>query len=47
LILDRWRDQPAYMFNIRRTLTAGQHLVTVEYYERTGLPVVDVSWQKN
>jgi len=47
LILDRWRDQPGYMFNLRRTLTAGQHLVTVEYYQRTGLPLIGVSWQKN
>ena len=47
LILDRWRDQPGYMYNIRRTITQGAHLVTVEYYERTGLPIVSVSWQKN
>ena len=47
LILDRWRDQPGYMYNIRRTITQGSHLVTVEYYERTGLPIVSVSWQKN
>jgi len=46
-ILDRWRDQPGYMFNLRRTLTAGQHLVTVEYYQRTGLPLISVAWQKN
>ena len=47
LILDRWRDQPGYMYNIRRTLTPGSHLVTVEYYERTGLPLAVVTWQKN
>ncbi|MBY0504752.1 MAG: hypothetical protein K2X03_12635 [Bryobacteraceae bacterium] len=47
LILDRWRDQPGYRFNIRRTVTAGSHLVTVEYYQRTGLPLIAVSWAKN
>lgn len=46
LIIDRWRDQPAYMYAVRRSLTAGRHLVTVEYYERTGLPSAQVSWQK-
>ncbi len=29
LILDRWRDQPMYIYVIRRTLTPGTHLVTV------------------
>ena len=47
LILDRWRDQPGYMYNIRRTISQGSHLITVEYYERTGLPIVSVLWQKN
>ena len=47
LILDRWRDQPGYMYNLRRTLAQGQHLVTVEYYERTGLPLISIAWQKN
>ena len=47
IVLDRWRDQPAYMYVVRRTLTAGPHLVTVEYYERTGLPTARVSWQKS
>lgn len=47
LVLDRWRDQPAYGYNVRRFINAGQHLVTVEYYQRTGLPFAQVSWQKN
>ena len=47
LVIDRWRDQPAYGFNARRFMDAGQHLVTVEYYQRTGLPFAQVSWQKN
>jgi hypothetical protein len=47
MILDRWRDQPAYIYNVRRTLSAGQHLVTVEYYERTGVAAAHLSWQKS
>jgi hypothetical protein len=46
-ILDRWRDQPAYMYSIRRSLTSGAHLVVVEYYEQTGLSTAHLSWQKN
>jgi hypothetical protein len=47
LILDRWRDQPEYSYTIRRLLPAGTHLVTVEYYQRTGAPRARVSWKKN
>lgn len=47
IALDRWRDQPAYMYPFRWTLAPGQHLITVEYYQRTGLPTAQVSWQKN
>ena len=47
LILDRWRDQPAYMYRIRRNLGSGRHLVTVEYYEQTGLGTAHLTWQKN
>jgi hypothetical protein len=47
LILDRWRDQPVYNYTLRPTLTQGNHLVTVEYYERTGTGTAWLSWQKN
>jgi hypothetical protein len=47
LVLDRWRDQPAYGYNVRRYMDAGPHLVTVVYYQRTGLPFAQMSWQKN
>jgi chitodextrinase len=45
LILDRWRDQPVFSYAIRRFLTAGMHLITVEYYERTGSATARLSWQ--
>jgi hypothetical protein len=47
LILDRWRDQPVYSYTIRRPMTAGVHLITVEYYQRTGTAIARLSWQKN
>jgi hypothetical protein len=45
-ILDRWRDQPAYMYSIRRSLSAGSHLIVVEYYESTGSSTAHLSWRK-
>jgi hypothetical protein len=47
LILDRWRDQPVYMYKVRPTLTQGTHLVTVEYYARSGSATARLSWQKD
>jgi uncharacterized protein YkwD/single-stranded DNA-binding protein len=47
LVLDRWRDQPAYTYTIRQALSQGSHLITVEYYERTGNATAHMSWQKN
>ena len=44
-ILDSWQDQPGYSFNIGQTLSAGNHLITVEYYDHTALPVLHVTWQ--
>jgi hypothetical protein len=47
LILDRWRDQPEFSYTIRRLLPAGKHLITVEYYQRTGAPKARLAWKKN
>ncbi len=45
LIFDRWRDQAATMYTVRQALSAGPHLVRVEYYEHTGWPTAHVTWQ--
>jgi hypothetical protein len=47
LVLDRWRDQSPYIYKVPRPLSAGDHLITVEYYQQTGSPVAHVSWQKS
>jgi hypothetical protein len=47
LVLDRWKDQPVYMYTIRRLLSAGTHLLTVEYYQRSATPGVQFSWFRN
>jgi hypothetical protein len=45
LLLDRWRDQAATMYTVSQSLSAGTHLVTVEYYEHTGWPTAHLTWQ--
>lgn len=47
IVLDRWRDQPPYMYYMRPTLTQGSHLITVEYYEHTGGATASLAWQSN
>ncbi len=44
-ILDRWRDQPPYMYTVRPTLAQGTHLVTVEHYQQSGPGVAGLSWR--
>jgi uncharacterized protein YkwD/chitodextrinase len=44
LVLDRWRDQPVYNYTVRQALNDGAHTITMEYYERTGMPTAHLSW---
>ena len=44
LLIDAWIDQSATTYRTSRTLTAGTHAVTVEYYENTGDAVAKASW---
>ena len=43
LIIDEWYDHSAKTVNVDRNLSAGHHLVTVEYYENTGGAVAKAS----
>ena len=45
LVIDRWRDQPPSMYTGSQTLSQGNHLIVVEYYEHTGGATAQVSWQ--
>jgi uncharacterized protein YkwD len=47
LVLDRWRDQPVYFYTVRPTLSQGRHLISMEYYERTGTPSAHLTWQNS
>jgi hypothetical protein len=44
-VIDAWVDQPPTTYTASRSMTAGDHTVTVEYYENAGGAVAQVSWQ--
>jgi hypothetical protein len=44
LVLDKWIDQPTTTYNFSLPMTAGNHNITVKYYENTGNAVAKVSW---
>ena len=44
LIIDGWKDQPATTYTATRTVTAGEHEVKVEYYEKLEAAVIQVGW---
>jgi hypothetical protein len=44
LIIDGWKDQPATTYTASPDVSAGEHEVKVEYYERGGDAVVQVAW---
>lgn len=45
LVIDAWWDHSPTQFTGSKYLSAGQHLVEVDYYERSGGAVAKVSWQ--
>ena len=45
VLIDRWHDQQTALYRVQQTVTAGVHLVTVEYYEHTGWSAANVTWQ--
>jgi uncharacterized protein YkwD/chitodextrinase len=45
LVLNKWNDQPPTMYNVEQALSQGTHLLTVEYYEETGISSAHLTWQ--
>ena len=43
--LDRWWDHPPSRYTFELPMSLGRHLITVEYYERTGSAAAHISWQ--
>jgi chitodextrinase len=44
-LIDSWKDQPPTTYRAMRILTAGEHVVKVEFYENGGGAVARVGWQ--
>lgn len=44
VVIDGWYDHSATTFTGDKTLSPGHHLVVVEYYERTGRAMVEMTW---
>lgn len=45
LIIDQWYERPATTYTAEKYLSAGHHLISVEYFEKTGLAVARLQWQ--
>jgi hypothetical protein len=45
LILEAWYEHPALTLTAQKYLGPGHHLIRVEYYEKGGLAVAQLSWQ--
>ncbi len=47
LVLDRWTTTPAGSNDITQTLTAGTHLIELDYYDGWDFAYVELSWAPN
>ena len=47
LILNQWQDQTPSTWTVSRPMPEGNHLIVVEYYERTGQATAQLSWQSS
>ncbi|MCL5999533.1 MAG: PA14 domain-containing protein [Chloroflexi bacterium] len=45
LIINEWSTHPVKTVNANRSMSAGEHLLVVEYFEDTGQAQVSFSWQ--
>ncbi|HET90809.1 MAG TPA: hypothetical protein ENN99_08755, partial [Chloroflexi bacterium] len=47
LVLDAWQDGARRQVTAERTMSAGNHNLRVEYYERTGNALIHVWWEQS
>lgn len=45
IVLDAWRDQAGTIYTLGQTLSQGNHLLVVEYYDHSGTSTAHFSWQ--
>lgn len=46
IVLNEWYSHPAQSFTVDVNLTAGDHLVVVEYYDETGQALIKLGWEQ-
>lgn len=46
LIINGWSEHPVQTFSVEKSVSAGHHLLRVEYYERSGLAEISFNWEK-
>ncbi len=44
LVLDKWINEPATTYTVTRTMTAGTHLIRLDYYEAVSTATAKLSW---
>lgn len=44
LVVDKWIDQAPTTYTVSRSMSAGDHSIRLEYYERTGNAKIQFSW---
>ena len=47
LAFEKWTDGSALFYNLTKTLSAGNHVIKVEYYEKSGGATAQVTWKSN
>ena len=47
IAFERWIDEPMFLAGAVQSLSQGTHLITVEYYSRSGGASAHLSWVKN
>jgi hypothetical protein len=47
LVMDNWINQSSTQYTYTQALSAGSHVITVDYYEETGWSTAHVTWQQN
>jgi hypothetical protein len=43
--MDHWGDESATQYSVAQALSAGSHVIMVEYYEATGWSTAHLTWQ--
>lgn len=45
LIINKWKDQPATRYTSIKWINTGAHMISMEYYEHSGVAVAKLNWR--